>query len=248
MKEIIDNFSSGAKDYAQYRPDAPATVFEFLYDMAPSFDKAWDCGTGNGQVAAQLANRFKEVYATDISTEQLKLAPALDNIKYRAERAEQTSLPDKSINLITVAQAIHWFDFDRFYAEVNRVAMPGAIIAAWTYTVLRLTPAINEVTQHLYEDITRRHWNIERNYVDAAYNNIPFPFEEIDTPVFHITRQFEFHQLVGYLRTWSGVQRYMNSEQKDPVLLVMKELETAWGANRYQEAIWPVYMRAGRVG
>jgi len=139
MKQTIDNFSKGAADYAIFRPESPQEVFDFLYRHVKNFDTAWDCGTGNGQVAAKLSERFKQVYATDISSEQLGHAEKRDNIIYRKERAEQTTLADNSIDLITIAQAIHWFDFDTFYKEVRRVAQPGALIAAWTYNLHKLT-------------------------------------------------------------------------------------------------------------
>lgn len=247
MKQVIDNFSNGASDYAIYRPESPTAIFDFLYSHVNRFDAAWDCGTGNGQVATKLAERFTRVCGTDISTEQLQQAKVMDNISYLHERAEKTTLPDTSIDLITVAQAIHWFDFDNFYKEVERVARPGAVIAAWTYTVLQLTPEINKVIDHLYSSITGAYWDKARGYVDACYGNIPFPFEEISTPVFYIHKQYTLEQLVGYLRTWSGVKHYISREQKDPLLLVMDDLKQAWGSEAKLQVTWPVHMRAGRV-
>jgi ubiquinone/menaquinone biosynthesis C-methylase UbiE len=247
MKEIIDNFSSGAQNYAAFRPESPAAIFDFLYSLVHAFNTAWDCGTGNGQVALKLAERFKLVYGTDISEEQLNLAPRKDNILYHKERAEQTTLPAKSIDLITVAQAIHWFDFDPFYAEVNRVAKPGAIIAVWTYTNLKLTAEINEVLDHFYNNITHAYWNKERRYVDGAYQTIPFPFQEIPTPVFSITRHMTMEQVLGYLGTWSGVRNYIRQEGKDPIELIRDDIKKAWGDTHLKEVHWPVHMRAGRV-
>ena len=247
MKQIIDNFSKGASDYALYRPESPDSVFEFLYAQVRHFDTAWDCGTGNGQVAVRLAERFAKVIGTDISGEQLQEAKKKDNIIYLEERAEHTSLPDQSIDLITVAQAIHWFDLDTFNQEVLRVARPGAVVAAWTYTVLQLTPAVNEVINHLYMDITRPYWDKERALVDAEYKTIPFPFEEIATPVFYIYKQYTLAQLTGYLRTWSGVKHYIKKEQKDPVALILPALEKAWGGEEELQVTWPVHVRAGRV-
>lgn len=247
MKQVIDNFSSNSSDYATFRPGSPNEVFDFLYRKVSSFDVAWDCGTGNGQVAAELADRFGQVYATDISREQLALAPAKDNIIYLQERAEQTSLPANSINLVTVAQAIHWFDFDRFYAEVNRVAAPGCIIAAWTYSTMKLTPAIDKVIDRLYLDITQPYWDKERAYVDAGYRTIPFPFEEIVTHEFQIVKQWPIERFVGYLRTWSGVKHFIAREKHDPLLLVLDDLKAAWGSDELQEVRWPVHMRAGVV-
>lgn len=247
MKQVIDNFSTGAADYAVFRPTSPQSVFDFLYTHVSHFDTAWDCGTGNGQVAVQLSERFKTVFATDISAEQLSHAGKKDNIIYLLERGEQTSLTDKSIDLITVAQAIHWFDFDTFYKEVRRVARPGALIAAWTYTNLKLTPEINHVIDHFYCDITHAYWDKERDLVDAGYKTIPFPFDEIPTPTFGIRKMYTFDQMIGYLRTWSGVRHYIENEHTDPLNLVLNDLKKAWGSNTELEVYWPVHMRAGRV-
>ena len=247
MKTIIDNFSAASADYALYRPQSPREVFDFLYANCNNFNTAWDCGTGNGQVAAELAQRFAKVYGTDISAEQLAHAAKRQNIIYLQERAEQTSLANGSIDLITIAQAIHWFDLDKFYAEVRRVATPGALIAAWTYSLLKLSPAVNEVIDHLYMDVTYTYWDKERRLVDDGYTTIPFPFEEIKAPEIQIVKQYTLPQLAGYLRTWSGVQHYIRKEQKDPVSIIIPALKQAWGEHETLEVRWPVHVRAGIV-
>lgn len=247
MKQIIDNFSTDSSGYAAFRPESPAEIFDFLYNNVPAFDAAWDCGTGNGQAAHKLAERFKHVYGTDISSQQIELAEKKDNIIYLVERAEKTSIPDHCIHLVTIAQAIHWFDFDAFYKEVNRVANPGALIAAWTYNLLRLTPQVNEVIDHLYFDIIRPYWDKERAYVDAEYKTIPFPFEEIPTPLFTISRRWNLQQLLGYISTWSGIKHFIAKTQTDPVMLISNDLQKVWGDDEFLEVSWPVFMRAGRV-
>ena len=247
MKDVIDNFSTGGADYALYRPESPKEVFDFIYSHVSNFGTAWDCGTGNGQVAAVLAERFETVYGTDISDDQLKNAIQKDNITYRNERVEQTSFTDQSIDLITVAQAIHWFDFDAFYKEVRRVARPGALFAAWTYNLLKLTPSVNEVIDHFYYEITHKYWDAQRAYVDAGYKNIPFPFEEIPAPEIWITKTYTQQQLLGYLRTWSGVKNYIKTGNKDPTDLILKDLTHAWGNAEKLEVKWPVFVRAGYI-
>lgn len=247
MKAAIDNFSTASADYALYRPQSPAEVFDFLYAHCANFGAAWDCGTGNGQVACELAGRFKSVYGTDISAEQLANATQKENITYLQERAEQTSLADGSIDLVTIAQAIHWFDFDTFYREVRRVVRPGGLIAAWTYSLLRLSPTVNRVIDHLYTDITGTYWDKERKLVDDGYATIPFPFEEIVPPPVQIVKEYTLPQLQGYLRTWSGVKHYLRMEQKDPVAMITPELEKAWGSSEKLEVRWPVHIRAGIV-
>jgi len=247
MKQTIDNFSTGSANYASFRPESPDSVFEFLYKNLNGFGTAWDCGTGNGQVAARLADRFDKVIATDISEEQLKLAQRKDNIEYRKERAEQTLIADASVDLITIAQAIHWFDFDSFYREVRRVARPGAIIAAWTYTLLHVDEAVDKVIGRLYWDISRPYWDKERDYVDAEYATIPFPFDELQSPVFSIEKQWDVEQLIGYLGTMSGLKHYANQTGTDPVALIKDDLVRAWGPERLKTITWPVCMRAGFV-
>ena len=247
MKEVQDNFSAGAAGYAAFRPASPDEVFDFLYAHVRHFGTAWDCGTGNGQVAGRLADRFEQVIATDISSDQLKLAIQKDNISYRQERAEVTGIESASIDLITVAQAIHWFDFEHFYAEVRRVARPGALCAAWTYNLLKLTPEVNSVIDDFYHGTTRKYWDKERDLVDAGYSTIPFPFREIVAPPITITRQWNVEQLVGYIRTWSGVQHFIKKEQQDPTVQLAHQLRQVWGETELLEVRWPVFVRAGIV-
>lgn len=247
MKQVIDNFSSQSNNYATFRPQSPAAIFDFLYEHVPRFGNAWDCGTGNGQVAVKLAERFEHVYGTDISDQQLQLAPQLPNVTYLQERAEATTMANESIDLVTIAQAIHWFDFEPFYKEVSRVAKPGAIIAAWTYNVLRLTPEVNKVIDHLYWDITRQWWDPERKYVDDAYTTIPFPFKEIQAPAMQITQHWNADQLIGYLGTWSGVKNYIKDQKTDPLQLVADDLRAAFGNNEKLEVNFPLNVRAGLV-
>ena len=247
MKEVIDNFSNGASQYATFRPGSPQGIFDYLYAHLKGFDSAWDCGTGNGQVAIKLAERFRQVYGTDISKEQLALAIEKENITYLAERAEETTLADHSIDLITIAQAIHWFDLDNFYKEVRRVAKPGALIAGWTYSTVKINPDIDKVIDRLYTDITGAYWDKQRKLIDERYETIPFPFEELKTPPFTITLNWTLEQLAGYLRTWSGVKHYIAKEQKDPVQMIQHDLEKTWGGSNKIEMYWPVYARIGRI-
>ncbi len=247
MKQIVDNFSKTAEGYAAFRPQSPDSVYDFIFAHTPAFDTAWDCGTGNGQVAIRLAEQFVKVYGTDISAPQLARATQADNIIYREERAEITSIPPRTVDLITVGQAIHWFDFEAFYNEVRRVAKPGALLAAWTYTNLRMTDALNEVMDHFYMVTTRAYWDPERKWVDERYATIPFPFREIKAPTMDIIVHWNFDQLWGYLHTWSGVQNYIKKEGVDPLLLIEEELLTAWGDDELLTVRFPVYIRAGYV-
>lgn len=143
MKALKDHFSTQAEVYATFRPRYPDALFEFLFSVTTQKETSWDCGTGNGQVAVKLAERFHLVYATDISERQLSNALERENVTYLVGRAEETTISDGSINLTTVAQALHWFDTEAFYREVHRVATPQAVIAVWGYNLLRVSPAID---------------------------------------------------------------------------------------------------------
>lgn len=247
MKPVKDNFSALATIYAKFRPVYPAALYEFLRNHTPAFSHAWDCGTGNGQVAVELSRFFEQVTATDISQAQLDAAQQQSNISYIACRAEQTGFADNSFDLITIAQAIHWFDFDRFYAEAIRVARPGALLAAWTYTLCRIDAATDRIIDHLYQDIAGPYWDKERSYVDDEYRTIPFPFTAIDTPVFFIEEQWNLPQMTGYLGSWSAIAHYRQQNGTDPLQRITGELEKVWPADTVKTVRFPVYMRAGHI-
>lgn len=247
MKDVKDIFSKQSGAYASYRPTAPENLLEYVYSKVNNFDTAWDCGTGNGQIAIKLADRFNKVYATDISREQLNNAIPHDKIIYQAERAEHTSLPDNSIDLVTVAQAVHWFDFEAYYNEVRRVAKQGAIVAIWTYYTPRISPPVNEILDDFYYNIVGDYWDKERSYIDERYQTIPFPFEELPDPGFRIRKQWTADQLLGYLGTWSSVQHYRSKVGEDPILLIKDAIDKAWDGSNEQEIDFPLYMRIGRV-
>lgn len=248
MNNVKDIFSQQAAGYAQYRPSTPQELYDHLLGLVKGFDMAWDCGTGNGQAAIVLAGHFKTVYATDISKKQLDNAVQAPNIIYKLERAEQTSLPADSVDLITVAQAIHWFDFGPFYSEVQRVAKDGAIIAAWTYILLQVDNGpIDEIVNNIYVDILGPYWDKERKYVDERYQTIPFPFEELEVPVCYNRVSWTAEQLKGYLNTWSSAGHFKAKHGHSPVDLIAEQLEKHWKSNELKEVIFPIFMRIGRI-
>lgn len=247
MKKMLDNFSADAGQYAAYRPLTPKPVIEAIVNLVPDRHVAWDCGTGNGQIANMLADIFEHVIATDISAKQIENAPTRLNIEYRVERAEQTTIADQSVDLLTIAQAIHWFDFDHFYKEVNRVLKPGGIIAAWTYNLVQNTPEIEAVVRTLFADIVWQYWDKERKWVDEAYQTLPFPFTEIIMPPMYIQYEWTFEQLVGYLGTWSAVKHYIEKNGHDPLKLILPDLKKAWGNADKIRQTWPLHLRVGRV-
>lgn len=182
-----DHFSQHAGQYAQYRPKYPDEVYAYLASIAPGHSLAWDCGTGNGQAAVGLAKYFDKVYATDASAEQVSRAYMHDKVDYQVESAEHVSLRDSSTDLVTVAVAIHWFNFDEFYREVKRVLRPGGVLAAWTYSLTEISPEIDQLIDRLSNKIISGFWPERIRYVEEGYQTIPFPFEEITPPPFVIT-------------------------------------------------------------
>ncbi|MDM8560208.1 class I SAM-dependent methyltransferase, partial [Candidatus Parabeggiatoa sp. HSG14] len=212
-----DNFSKQADIYAKYRPQYPLELYTFLVNLVKNHQFTWDCGTGNGQVATKLAPFFDNVIATDASQSQLAHAKQLPNIEYRVAKAEISGLFSNSVDLITVAQAIHWFDFDNFFAEVHRVARNDSMIAVWGYGLLKISPELDAVLQFLYADVLGDYWDIERKHLDVAYQTIPFPFKTIETPQFNMRLQWNLTQLIGYLKTWSSVQKFIAAKDYNPL-------------------------------
>lgn len=244
-----DLFSAQAGEYARYRPVYLAEMVAWISQQAPVRQLAWDCATGNGQLAVLLADHFEKVVATDASQKQLEQATPKANIEYRLEKAESSSLADSSVDLIAVAQAVHWFGFDAFYGEVRRVARPGALIALIGYGLLEMeSPQIRALIWRLYTQTTGPFWETERRYIDEGYRTLPFPFEEISTPSWSIQVEWTPEQVVGFLSSWSAVQRFKTERGFDPLDSFRQELENVWGSAPAIPITFPVLMRLGKVG
>lgn len=248
-----DHFSGHAAGYRDARPTYPPALFDWLAETAPSRDLVWDAGCGNGQASVSLASRFAHVVATDPSATQIANAEARSNIDYRVEPGEATSLADASVDLATVAQALHWFDFPRFFDEVRRVLQPGGVFAAWAYSDCRVTPEVDALKDRVYIDLTGRYWPPERAYVDAGYRTIPLPigdgqpFTEIVPPPFVMSVRWTAGQFLAYLRSWSATQRYIKANRADPVSLVEDALREAWGnPDAVREVRWDFHLRCAR--
>ena len=242
-----DNFSEQAEAYSKYRPGYPAALFEFLSGLCTARSLAWDCGTGNGQSAVELSKYYDEVFATDISSKQINNAQKKKNIEYAVEPAEKTSLANESTDLITVSQALDWFHFNDFYAEVQRVAKPGSVIAVWTYSLLRIEPAIDAIVSNYHFKTLETYWDAERKYVDDAYETIPFPFPQIETPSFVITLYWTLEELEGYLNTWSALQKFISANNFNPVKHVIQEMNPHWKAGEKKKITFPIHLKAGYV-
>lgn len=243
-----DHFSGHAASYTLFRPSYPKDLFAFLATQAPARGRAWDCATGNGQAAVDLAEQFDEVVATDASQRQIDHARQHPRVRYQVAPAETVPIADASVDLTTVAQALHWFDLPRFYAEVRRVSRPGAVLAVWTYNLLRLDPELDRLIDVLYYETVGPYWPAERHHVDTEYRELPFPFPELPHPDFAMTATWGLDQLLGYLATWSGVQRCRQQTGLDAVAEAAPALSAAWGDPAASRLVrWPLAVRLGRV-
>lgn len=240
-----DNFSGHADDYAKYRPSYPDEVYEFLKQNISTFNCAWDCATGNGQVASRLSEFFDRVEATDMSKEQMDQAPRKSAIHYSIQTAEKVNFKNEIFDLIIVAQAVHWFDFDKFYSEVKRCLKPEGLLVLMGYQLLNINPETDKVIRYFYDDVIGPYWDPERKHLDANYQSIPFPFQEITTPEFKITYTWTIEHLLGYLRTWSAVKHYEKEKKNDPVKIVENDLRKSFGDQN--DVTFPIIFRAGSL-
>ncbi len=241
-----DHFSPVASAYADSRPAYPAALFDWLASMCAAHDLAWDCGAGSGQASTALASRFRRVIATDASAEQIAHAAAHPNVEYRLAAAERSGLDAACADLVTVAQALHWFDLDRFWPEVRRVARREALFAAWTYGPLQIEGAeANALIQGFRADIASW-WPEGRRHVENGYRELSFPFARLEAPAFAIETPWSVDRLLGYLRSWSSVARFRQSQGVDPVQAIEAPLREAWGARGEERAIrWSLTLLCG---
>ena len=244
----LDRFSTQAADYARYRIAYPAELYDWLLPQVESRERAWDCATGNGQVAAVLAESFIRVDATDLSENQLAQAPPRPNIHYQRATAEHTPFPNQRFDLITVAQAVHWFDIDAYHREVRRVARPGAVLAEWGYQLCRLeTPALNQVLADFHDVTSGPYWDANRRHIENEYAGLPFPFADVRRARFAVAKRWTAADMLNYLGTWSATANYARQHAgADMVALVADELTRLWGPQA-RLATFPVFARAGRV-
>lgn len=242
--KMKDNFSHNSSNYSRYRPHYPEVLFDFLKAQVNSFELAWDCATGNGQVAVPLSRIFSTVYATDFSAAQIENASAKPNIYYTVQPAEKTNFAPGIFDLITVGQAVHWFDFDKFYAEVNRTLKPGGRIAIMGYGLLQTNQEAQKVIDNFYHNIIGSYWDPERKYIDENYSGIPFPFKEIPTPAFHYRITWSINHLTAYLKTWSAVKHFIEERGYDPVDEISGVLEQVFGSQG--EITFPILLRVGK--
>lgn len=244
-----DHFSQRASLYATYRPHYPDALFEFVARLTRDHKLALDCGTGNGQAAIGLAERFDKVVATDPSVEQIKNATPHPKIEYRLAQANASGLPTRSVNLVTAAQALHWFDPEKFFAEVKRVLVSDGAVAVWGYgdPILNTKP-LQETVHAFNRGVLEPYWAPERQLLLEGYRSIAFPFTEVAAPSMELKMNWTLPELAGYLRTWSATARYVSEYETDPVTKVERTLAAHWGDPRVPRTIrWPLYIRVGKL-
>jgi len=246
-----DHFSGNSSDYAAYRPTYPAELFAWLAEQSPGRGLAWDCATGSGQAALGLAPYFPSVVATDASADQIAQARPHVTVTYAVAAAEASGLADGSVDLVTVAQAAHWFDLPAFHAEVKRVLRPDGVLAIWCYERLRVEPALDELIEAFYSQQLGPYWPPERRHVEAGYRDLAFPYRELPAPTFAMQAAWNLDQLLGYFATWSAVKAYRRAEGQDPLPDLGSRLASAWLASGVSLATpknikWPLSLRLGR--
>lgn len=243
-----DLFSAQAHLYAQYRPAYPKELFDYVTGFVKEKKRAWDCATGNGQAASVLADYFEKVIATDISGAQLSKAVQKGNIVYQKASAEKSGLPENAFDLITVAQAYHWLNWEVFYKEAIRVGKNGAVVAVWAYYTLHSEDEnLQRLFDHFYWNISAPYWDAERKYIDEKYETVKFDFAPLPVRPFQTEVHWTKQHFKGYLESWSAVQHSVKVHGFSPVSLIEEELDSIWRDEEMKRIVFPVCMRLGRI-
>lgn len=247
MTQFKDYFSSASDSYKRFRPVYPKALYDHLASISPSTDRAWDIGCGNGQAAVELSQRFAQVDASDASAAQIEQAITASNVRYHVSPAETLAAQNESLDLITVAQAIHWFDHPRFFAEVHRALKPGGVLAIWGYQLLYTDTELDPVIEHFHSHIVGPYWPKERALLDNSYSKITFPYERESAPEYFMRATWEFGHLLGYLNTWSAVKQYEKQVGQNPVEQEFERLKQAWGnTDEPKNIFWPLILYVGK--
>ncbi len=242
-----DFFSERAAEYRSFRPQYPAALYAYLASLVADRDLVWDCGTGSGQAAVGLARHFRRVIASDASKSQVFHARQHPGVAYAAVEAAHAAIRDRAVDLVAVAQAAHWFHFERFYAEMRRILKPRGVLAIWCYDLPEISPPIDAIVRSLYRDTLEGFWAPERRLIDERYATLPFPFPPLPVPGFAMETEWTLEQFVGYVRTWSALEAYGAKHGRDPVAAILDELAGAWGeVSRARRLRWPLTLKAGR--
>lgn len=246
QSDFKDLFSKQSVDYAKYRPVYPQELYDYLKSLPLNHHSVWDCGTGNGQAAAELAAFFDHVTATDPSAKQIQSATPHPRISYRIASAEDFSSETK-FNLITVAQAFHWFNHDRFAEVIKKIAAPDAHLVVWSYANAFVSPEVDRAVTHLYEDILDPFWDPERKIVETGYKTLSMPFKEVEAPKLVMTADWSVDHFIGYLSTWSALQKFIAARGVNPLETEAVKIAEAWGAGKTRTVSWPLSIRTWKI-
>jgi SAM-dependent methyltransferase len=241
MNTFKDLFSVQAKDYAKYRPTYPPELFQFLSTISKKRNKVWDVGTGNGQAAIELSKYFDSVFATDPSEKQIAEAAQAPNITYKVEAAETPTV--ENVDLITVAQAFHWFKHDQFAEACKKVAAPNCHLVVWSYAICSITPEVDAAVEKLYNGLLGPYWEKERKLVENGYSTVVMPFTEITPPKIDMSIDWSFEQFSGYLKTWSALQTYLKTNSTTKIEEAFADIAYAWGIQEKRKITWPMNVR-----
>ena len=241
---MLDRFSGHADRYARYRIDYPDALYNYVLSFVNGRQSAWDCATGNGQVASTLARYFDQVEATDISQTQLEQAVVLPNVRYQISRAEKTPFADNQFDLVTVGQALHWFDAEAFHREVRRVLKPGGVVAEWGYGLNTVSPEVDALVNDFYINVIGAYWDSMRRHIENQYAQLPFDFANPQRADFTVERHWTAGWFLNYLRTWSAVRNFIATNGLDPVDALAEPLTVAWGLGE-RLVQFPVFLRLG---
>lgn len=245
--DFPDHFSSRASNYARFRPAYPEALYRWLADLVPRHDRAWDCASGPGQAAEGLAPFFRSVIATDASIAQLASGRFLGPPVPVASLAECSPLRDHSVDLVTIAQALHWLRPEAFFEEVRRVARDEAVVSAWGYLLCGIEPDIDELVKVFYQEVVGPYWPPEREILSAGFRDIELPFPEVDAPGFELTARWNRERFLSYVETWSATNRYLAKQGANPVRILRSWLEPFWPPQEERLISWPMILRIGRI-
>lgn len=242
---FADHFSAVAAQYAEARPEYPQALFDWIAAIAAGREQAWEAGCGSGQATRDLARLFAQVFATEPSAAQIAQAPAIANVRYAVESAEQCGLPDGSADAVCVAQALHWFERPRFFAECARVLRPGGVLVAWGYQDIDVPTEIAAAVAAFQVEIAA-FWPDERRWVDAAYAGFQWPFDAVPAPMLEITAEWSLSRMLRYFSSYSATKRYHEHSGVDPVALHRAAIAEAWGDTPTRRLRWPLFAHARR--
>lgn len=243
MNGFQDHFSGHSSNYSKARPGYPEEIFSWLAGLTGEHDFAWDVATGNGQAARMLAPHFAQVRASDASEQQIREAPVLEGVEFCVEPAEEPGIAGASVDLVTVAQAAHWFDRERFYKAVKRVLKPGGVLAVWCYELTTVSDGIDVLIVDYYHSLDA-YWPPERKFVEEGYRTFDFPFREVEAPKFEMRCEWSGEQMLAYLQSWSATQRCWKETGENLLEGLRKRLLPVWGSE-IRQVKWPVSMRVG---